>query len=1055
MRKLLMMALVLLTGAAATAQQSRWQPVSESQAGNNLFASRYKPQAFKLFQLAKTGMMADLALAPSEKNVTAAQSTHIISVPNANGALEKFSIADAPVMEPALAARYPNIKSYSGVGVDNPAARIRFSMSPEGFQGMIMVTGQSTTYISQVSDYYMVYSRSDADDREGGFKCSTPEIINPVTTNLTTNDVLRNADDSRLRTYRLALCASGEYSQFWLNGTETTDAERKAKVLAALNNAVTRTNGIYERDFSVRLVLIANQDAIIYLNASTDPFTTVSNWNTQTQTTCTNVIGNANYDVGHAITFVAAPGNGNAGCIGCVCTAGSKGSGWTGYYDFASDFFVVDYLTHEIGHQFGGNHTHSYQASSEGTGVQVEPGSGSTIMGYAGITGATTDVQPHSDDYFHAKSIEQITNYVKSTSGNCAVTTLTGNNIPTAAAGVDYVIPRSTPFTLTGTGSDADAGDVLSYCWEQIDSRATGYSTVPSATATAGAQFRSYLPVTNGSRTFPAIASVLGGTNTNKWEVLPSVARTLNFRFTVRDNRAGGAGNRSDDMILTINGTAGPFAVTAPNTTVSWEGNSAQTITWSVNGTTAAPVSCANVKISLSTDGGTTYTTLTASTPNDGSEVLTIPNTPSTTCRVKVEAVGNIFFDISNTNFTITAGNGCGSATGLAASSITNTSATVSWAAVSGASSYDVDYKDAASATWINAATATTSLSVALSGLTQGTLYDYRVRANCTGGSSAFTQAQFTTTAPATCNTPTGLTSSGITATGATVSWAAVSGAASYDVDYKLTSSATWTSAAAATTSTSVAVSGLTASAVYDWRVRANCTAVGLSSAYAQAQFTTAPVSTCPGTYDVSTNGTASGAATIPFNTDIKGLINPSGDNDYYRFVITTGGTATITLTTLPADYDIRLYSSNGTSQLAISQAGGTTSETISRTYTAGTYFVRVYGYQNANNATNCYTLKVQLGTATRENGLITSGFNKQTVQLFPNPATNQVNLYVNGYEGRSQAQVFDLFGKQVLQQTVTAGQNELNINGLAKGIYMVKVFNNNSEVKMLKFVKE
>lgn len=898
----------------------------------------------------------------------------------------------------------------------------------------------------------MAVSRADLGLEAETFNCLTTQQVNAISASITNADLLRNADDARLRTYRLAMCTTGEFSAHWLDGTETTDAQRRSKVIAALNNALTRLNGIYERDFSVRLVLIANNDAVVYLNASTDPFTTSGSWNSQTQTTCTNVIGSANYDIGHMVTKAA--NNGNAGCIGCVCTAGSKGSGWTAYSNPSSDFFVVDYLTHEIGHQFGGNHTHTYNPTSENSGVQVEPGSGSTIMGYAGITGATTDVQPNSDDYFHSKTIEQVTNYIKSASGGCAVSTITGNNIPTANAGLDYTIPRSTPFALTGTGTDADAADVLTYMWEQIDSRATGFSTVPSATATAGPQFRSYLPTTNSTRTFPRLASILGGTNANTWEVLPSVARTLNFRFTVRDNRTGGAGNKSDDMIVTINGTAGPFAVTAPNTAVNWNVGTAQTISWSVNSTNLAPVNCANVRISLSTDGGNTFPiVLSSSTPNDGNESVTVPNVNATTCRVKIEAVGNIFFDISNVNFTISGTPPvCGDPTGLNASAITTTSATLNWAAVNNAISYDVDYKLNSSSTWINAATATTSLSTSIASLTQGSVYDYRVRANCSAGSGNYIQAQFTTTTPATCNAPSGLSASAITSSSATVNWTAVSGALSYDVDFKLSTSATWTNAVTATTLTSRAISGLAASTLYDWRVRTNCS--GLSSSYSQAQFTTAAVSTCPGTLDVSTNGSASGAATIPFNTDVRGLISPSGDNDYYRFVITTGGTATITLSTLPADYDVRLYSSNGTSQLAISQNGGTNNETITRTYTAGTYFVRVYGYQNANNATNCYTLRVQLGTASRETESIVS--NVQKFSIYPNPVTDNINLNITGIKERAIAQVFDLNGKMVINSNLINGNNKVNVNALNSGIYFIKVISKEGEtLHQEKFIKE
>ncbi|MFZ1260066.1 MAG: T9SS type A sorting domain-containing protein, partial [Chitinophagaceae bacterium] len=443
---------------------------------------------------------------------------------------------------------------------------------------------------------------------------------------------------------------------------------------------------------------------------------------------------------------------------------------------------------------------------------------------------------------------------------------------------------------------------------------------------------------------------------------------------------------------------------------------------------------------------GNTFSTLVASTANDGSELVTIPNTPSTTARIKVEAVGNIFFDISNTNFTIGGAAACGNPTGLLSSSITNTSATVSWTAVSGALSYDVDYKATSSGTWINAATATTSTTVGLAGLVQGTTYDWRVRATCSGGSGSYVQAQFTTTAP--CNTPAGLASSAITASSATVSWTAVSGANNYTVEYKTTAGSTWTTAASATTSTSQGLSGLSASTSYDWRVRANC-ASG-SSAFAQAQFTTTIASTCPGTYDISTNGTASGAALIPKNTDIKGLISPSGDNDYYRFTIATGGTATITLTTLPADYDIRLYSSNGTTQLAISQNGSTTSETITRTYTAGTYYVRVYGYNNANNATSCYTLRVATGTATRQEDLLVD--NK--ISVFPNPVTRSVNVRIPAVQGMADIKVFDMYGKMVIQKTSGQVNTQLDVSTLPAGIYMVKVMNDGKESTM-KIVKE
>ncbi len=386
----------------------------------------------------------------------------------------------------------------------------------------------------------------------------------------------------------------------------------------------------------------------------------------------------------------------------------------------------------------------------------------------------------------------------------------------------------------------------------------------------------------------------------------------------------------------------------------------------------------------------------------------------------------------------------CGNVTGLNATAIANTGATVNWTAVSGAVSYDVEYKLNASATWTNAATATTGLSVVLSGLTQGSLYDYRVRANCAAATGTYAQAQFTTTSPATCNAPAGLASGSITSGGATVSWTGVSGAISYDVDYKLSTAAAWTNAATTTTATSTVISGLTAGTLYDWRVRTNCS--GLSSTYSQAQFTTAAVSVCPGPLDVSTNGTASGAATIPFNTDVKGTISPTGDNDYYKFVINTGGTATITLSTLPGDYDLKLYSSNGTSQLAISQLGSTSSETISRTYTAGTYYAHVYGYNGANSAATCYTLRVQLGTAS-VNGIEGVEPGLTTVKLFPNPVQDKLNVYIVGDNTPKDFVLTNAAGKVVYTQRLTDMITTLDIQQLLKGIYFVKVTGKKGEL--------
>ena len=1173
MKKFLMYAFTLAASYGLSAQQpGYWTTHTETgRITTDKGVSRLSfPREFRLFDLGQEALRQELftVVGNSSRHST------LITVPNAEGQLEDFELVEASNFEPALQARFPEIRAFSGRGLSDPSATLKLSYSPQGIQVMVFRTGKDNEFIEPYSADHRVYAVFKSQRAKGSlpWTCSTVErnMANGLDNRVAqTNITGRSGGD--LKTMRLAQSVTAEYSNYF----GATSASQVNLVLAAINNTLTRCNGVYEKDLALHLNLVAASTNVIYYNASTDPYSAASTgaggaWNSELQNTLTSVIGEANYDIGHL--FGASGGGGNAGCIGCVCTNGSKGSGFTSPADGIpqGDNFDIDYVVHEVGHQLGANHT--FSMSNEGTGVNKEPGSGITIMGYAGIT--SQDLAPHSFDFYHQASIAQI--QANLATKTCPVTTsISANNAtPVVSAGGNYTIPISTPFALTGSATDANAGDVLTYCWEQNDnasSSQTGASSVASATKASGPNWISFRPTTSPTRYFPKMETILagglisgpltGGDAGANTEALSSVSRTLNFRLTVRDNAVYSStapvsvGQTSfADMVVTVSNTSGPFQVTAPNTAVSWAGNSSQTITWNVANTTASPVSCANVKISLSTNGGTSYTTLVASTPNDGSEVVTIPNTPSTTCRVKIESVGNIFFDISNTNFTITSGSGCGAPAGLTASSITTTGATVSWTAVSGANSYDVDYKLNSSGTWTNAATGTTATSVALSALTSGSLYDWRVRANCTGGSSAYTQAQFTTTAV--CNTPTGLASSGVTSSAATVSWTAVSGAASYAVDYKTNASSTWTSAATATTSTSVSLSGLTASTLYDWRVRTNCT--GGNSAYAQAQFTTLAASGCAtafepnetqataaainagvansaaittttdvdyfkitttstsnityslvgpsgvdydmtiynsagtqigsgagstatetvsltsqaaGTYyikvfgyngansatcytltvtvnavtgcanalDNSTNGTISGAATIPFNTNVTGLISPSGDIDNYKFVITTGGTITVSLTTLPADYDLKLLNSAGT-QVGISQAGGTTSESISYTAAAGTYYAQVYGYNGANSATSCYTLRVALGTATRnEPALLTS----DAIRVFPNPAANgKFTVSIPAVKGSAIVRLFDAYGKMVLQQSTTSSATELNISKLPAGIYMVQVEN-------------
>lgn len=393
----------------------------------------------------------------------------------------------------------------------------------------------------------------------------------------------------------------------------------------------------------------------------------------------------------------------------------------------------------------------------------------------------------------------------------------------------------------------------------------------------------------------------------------------------------------------------------------------------------------------------------------------------------------------------------CGDPTGLSSSSITNTSATVSWTAVASAVSYDVDYKLTSTGTWTNAATATASTSINISGLTQGSTYDWRVRATCSGGSGNYVGAQFTTTTPASCNAPGGLTSSAVTSNSASVSWTVVSGAANYDVDYKINSSSTWVNAATATTASSVSLSGLTASTLYDWRVRANCTAVGLSSTYSQAQFTTGAISSCSDILEP--NNTSATAGAINVATDYTAQIASNGDNDYYKFNNTsTQKNVRVKLTNLPFDYDMKLYKPNGSLQ-ATSQNGGTTDEKIIFNTTSsknvGTYKVYVYGYAGAFSSTQCYTLRVDISSTsfTSAPELVLGDVKtlRGGIKLYPVPASSYVNISFDAFQkGTSEIIINNLVGQEVLRKTVSVDNGinftSMDVSKLAAGVYSVKV---------------
>jgi hypothetical protein len=745
MKKLLLLAVMLLAATSGFSQNVKnfWTKSSEPPVEKQLPQGRSKPSSYQVFTLDFSGLQNEVSKAPV-RGLPSTKAELIVSFPDPSGNIGRFRVTEASVLHPDLAAKYPGIKSYAGQGIDDPTATIRFSVSNQrGFHGMVLSDKDHTYYIDPYSTdkkSYSVYSRESITARELDFQCHTDEGFR--SSESSRSGAAARTNDKRLRKYRLALSCNAEYGNLFA-GSTGTDAQKKANILAQMNITMTRVNGIYERDLAITMEIVPNNNLIIYYGStSADPWS--GEYNTKTQQVTDAAIGNANYDIGHNFN---TSGGGNAGCIGCVCTTGSKGSGYTGSSNPTGDAFDIDYVAHEMGHQFGGYHTQSNSSCRSGSGTtEVEPGSGSTIMGYAGICAA--NVQSNSDAYFHYVNIRDISANIQSgASSGCAQVVNLTNNPPTASAGSDYTIPKSTAFVLKGQGSDPD-GDALTYTWEQNDAGNPNSNAAPTSTRTVGPMFRSRTGTSSPNRYFPQISDVVANNLTPTWEVIPSVARTLNFALTVRDNKAGGGQTSDDLMVVTVNGTAGPFTVSAPNTAVTWSVGSSQTVTWNVASTNVSPVNCANVNILLSTDGGFTYpVTLLANTPNDGTQAITVPNNATTTARIKVEAADNIFYDISNVNFTISTGGVTCTATvpaGLAASAITSTGATLSWNAVANAT-YDVQYRATGTTTWTTVAASNNS--TALSGLTAATQYEAQVRSKCTSTTSAYSASVNFTTA--------------------------------------------------------------------------------------------------------------------------------------------------------------------------------------------------------------------------------------------------------------------------------------------------------------------
>lgn len=651
--KLILILLIFFTGNLF----AQFNPFKESTervfSDKEKFVRKHTPKDFKVYSLKLNNVLEWVKNAPE---LSESPSDLVITLPDANGQLTNYWIYNNAAMETELAENVKNIRSLKAVDTKNNGNSVSISISDIfGFHAMGMKTDGSVFYIDNYTNdlnNVIVYQRSSLELPKNNFTCLVPgDSFDDVAVSSVPVQTL--SLDNKRRTYRLALACTIEYAAFHVNnapvGTPNTSVDQKKNiVLAAMNVTLTRLNQIFERELNVHLNLIANNKNIIFITS--DNF---NNWDDydlidESQQVIDNIIGSANYDMGH--TF--STGTAGLASLGSVCSPWQKASAITGSVSPVGDPYDVDYVAHEMGHQFGANHTQNNNCQRNNT-TSVETGSGSTIMSYAGI--CDPNVQSNVDAYYHYVSIREMQTFLLS--ATCAQQTTVTNSPPVVPALTAKTIPYGTPFILSAAATDAN-NDPLTYTFEQVNNQAS--SQPPVATSTTGPAFRSVSPSTNNFRSFPNISTVLDGTSnsngivSNQWERLATVGRTYSFVTTVRDNNATGARVVYTQPVTITAANTGPFVITAPNNNPStteavWFMGSTKTITWNVAGTTANNINTANVNILVSTDAGTTYTTLAANVPNNGSATVTVPTNLTSTydARIKIEAVGNIFYTVS------------------------------------------------------------------------------------------------------------------------------------------------------------------------------------------------------------------------------------------------------------------------------------------------------------------------------------------------------------------------------------------------------------------------
>lgn len=799
----------------------------------------------------------------------------------------------------------------------------------------------------------------------------------------------------------------------------------------------------------------------------------------------------------------------------CASYGASQASGPYSYAEISNSYntsvstptysWTTEVVTHELGHNLGSPHTHNCSwtggaidncATTEGgCNPGPTPTNGGTIMSYCHLT----NIGINYANGFGPQPSALINNRVAAAACAVACTGGTTCNAPAAlnttnittssatlswgsATGavsytVQYKLSTASTWTTAATATTATSVNIsgltaaTAYQW-QVRTNCTSTNTTYSQ---ASFTTNSTAATCVSAPTALAVGSVTSSSAIVSWgAVSGATSYTVQYKTSAATTWTSLASTTSTSS--TISGllastlyswqvrancsTANsPFATGSFTTSAASICNAPGNLTNSNIASTTVTISWSavsgvfNYGLQIKTSNTTTWTTLGTTT----STAVNISGlTAGTTYDWRVNtncSSGSSGYSQSQFTTTSTTPVTCNAPSSISVSGIGTSTATASWSAVSGAVNYTLEIKTTTASTWTTLVS-TASTTVNITGLTSSTGYDLRVKTNCSSSASGYAQTSFTTGAvAATCNAPASLTTANISSSGATISWGAVSGAVSYAVEYKTNASATWIVASSAFTGVSFNLTSLTASTLYNFRIKTNCS--GSSSTYSSSQFTTAGTvsNTCPGSQDLAANESRTSAQAISKNVNVLGRISPSGDNDYFSFSIAVGGSISITLTTLPADYDLRLYNEAG-STIGLSQNSGTTSESINVSVAAGTYSVRIYGYGGANNGTTCYTLKVQTNTAViySEEGTYNPG--EYDVKVFPNPVRSWLNYEIAGFKGIAQTAIIDLQGKIHSTAVTKFSANKVNVSTLPSGFYLLRIEDEEKRSKVVKFLK-